>query len=103
MFRARFLATAAFVLGLGCSDDCHDIACEATLVIELAPEQGFADGSYEVTLESPQGDKVCSFVVTDANASDSIARRAPRSAARSSPSSCSSVTTWTLPRRSTSS
>jgi hypothetical protein len=69
MFGARSLGIAAMVLGLGCSDECHDIGCGSTLIVELAPEQGFADGAYDVTLDSPEGTMVCSFAIADGSAS----------------------------------
>ena len=63
MFGARWLTLTALLLGLGCSDDCHDIGCGSSLIVDLAPDDGFEDGSYEVTLESPESTMVCTFEV----------------------------------------
>lgn len=63
MLARPWIHVLALALGLGCSDECHDIGCGGSLIVELAPEQGFEDGAYEVQLDSPEGNKVCSFVL----------------------------------------
>jgi hypothetical protein len=63
----RQLALAFLVIS-GCSDECHDIGCGSALIVELAPADGFVDGTYDVELSSPRGTESCSFVIADAAA-----------------------------------
>src|SRR5688500_10598109 len=69
MFGGRWSFLVAVIFGLGCSDDCHDLGCGSPLIVELAPDQGFEDGTYEVTLEASQGTTVCGFVIAAGAAS----------------------------------
>jgi len=69
MFGGRWSLLVMAILGLGCTDDCHDVPCGSSLIVELAPDQGLEDGSYEVTLETPLGTTVCGFVIAGDDAS----------------------------------
>ena len=65
-------ATAlALALPLGCSDECNDLGCGASLIVELAPEsEAFEDGEYEVTLELPGLEPTaCTFTIEGGAAS----------------------------------
>jgi hypothetical protein len=69
MQSTRWLSALALGLLLGCSDDCHDIGCGESLIVELAAEDGFADGTYEVTLVGGETTLACSFVMEGGSAS----------------------------------
>lgn len=54
-------------LVLGCQEECTDVGCASTLIVELSSE-AWADGEYDVSLEAEGETFSCSFEVTDGKA-----------------------------------
>jgi hypothetical protein len=71
MLRFLKLAALELVLLTSCSDSCHEVSCGSALIVELAPESGFADGEYDVELVAPEGTESCHFVISGGAATTS--------------------------------
>jgi hypothetical protein len=67
---ARFISLSFLLLAIGCGDDCNDIGCGSSLIVELGADQGFDDGDYGVVLESDLGTTVCNFTIAGGSASN---------------------------------
>jgi hypothetical protein len=60
-----WLLTSALILG--CGDDCTDIGCGSTFLVELASE-AWSDGEYEVAIDAGDDSATCTFTIEDGEA-----------------------------------
>jgi len=57
----------ALLLALSCSEDCHEVDCGTTLIVELSSED-WLDGAHEVVIDAGADSTTCGFVLNGGQA-----------------------------------